>query len=269
MPTFEIPDGPTSVELKRSGNAQNPGPAIGSVAFSVTNKSGDGCDGRLSVVPSAGSKLEWFTIDGDRERTFDAGETQTATIKVSAPAATAAGDYPFRLRAVAVNDPDNDHAEGPVATAKVPPTAGPTPVGPKWWLWILIGVVVLLLIIGALWFAFRSKPETAVPQPAQPACASTLSGTWQGNDGGVYRLTESGNTVAWNGQSPDNGRSWAHDFHGTRSGNMIQGNWADYAGPMGRGTLTIRIDSDAHLTRVANTGSGFGGTIWTRQAPCP
>ena len=46
-----------------------------------------------------------------------------ATIKVSAPKDVAAGDYPFKLRAVAVNDPDNDHAEGPVATAKVPAAA--------------------------------------------------------------------------------------------------------------------------------------------------
>lgn len=191
MPTFEIPDGPTSVELKRSGNAQNPGPATGSVAFSVTNKSDDGCAGRLSVVTSGASKLEWFAIDGDRERTFGAGETQTATIKVSAPAATAAGDYPFRLRAVAVNDPDNDHAEGPVATAKVPPAVGPTPVGPKWWLWILIGVVVLLLIIGALWFAFsKSGPRpVAVEEHAAAHMGPLEPGTDRfGSDFGAVKV---------------------------------------------------------------------------------
>jgi hypothetical protein len=162
MPTFEIPDGPTTVELKRSGDAANPGPATGSIAFSVTNKSSDGCDGRLSVVPSGGSKEEWFAIDGDRERTFAAGETQTATIKVSAPKDVAAGDYPFRLRAVAVNDPDNDHAEGPVATAKVPPAAPPPPPT-KWWLWILIGLLVLAAIGAGIYFAFFSgeqKKET-------------------------------------------------------------------------------------------------------------
>src|SRR4051794_7489965 len=133
MPTFEIPDGPTTVELKRSGDAQNPGPATGSVVFNVTNKSPDSCAGRLSVVPSGSAKEEWFALEGDRERTFGAGETQTAKINVSAPADVAAGDYPFKLRAVAVNDPDNDHAEGPVATAKVPPPPVP---GKKslWWL---------------------------------------------------------------------------------------------------------------------------------------
>src|SRR3954451_4899117 len=121
MPTFEIPDGPTTVELKRSGDA----PATGSIVFNVTNTSTDGCAGRLSIVPSGSSKEQWFAIDGDRERTFAAGETQTATIKITAPKDVAAGDYPFRLRAVAVNDPDNDHTEGPVATAKVPPPPPP------------------------------------------------------------------------------------------------------------------------------------------------
>jgi hypothetical protein len=176
MPTFEIPDGPTTVELKRTGDATSPGPATGSIVFNVTNKSSDTCDGRLGVVVSGGSKDAWFSIDGDRERTFAAGETQTATIKVSAPADTAAGNYPFRLRAVAVNDPDNDHAEGPVATAQVPPTGSPAPK-PKWWLWILIGLVVLLLIVLALWFAFRKGDDgqTTVPdkESATPAPTPT------------------------------------------------------------------------------------------------
>jgi hypothetical protein len=162
MPTFEIPDGPTTVELKRSDDAS----AIGSIVFNVTNKSTEGCAGRLSVVPSGSSKEEWFTIDGDRERTFNAGETQTATIKISAPKDVAAGDYPFRLRAVAVNDPDNDHAEGPVATAKVPV---PPPVVKKkslWWLWLLIGLLVLALIGGGVWFAFlRDKGPEMIPAP--------------------------------------------------------------------------------------------------------
>jgi len=158
MPTFEIPDGPTTVELKRSADAT----AAGSIVFNVTNKSSDSCSGRLSVVPSGSSKDEWFTIDGDRERTFAAGETQTATINISAPKDVATGDYPFRLRAVAVEDPDNDHVEGPVATAKVPPPPPPE-VGKKslWWLWLLIGLLVLALIGGGVWFAFfREKADT-------------------------------------------------------------------------------------------------------------
>jgi len=151
MPTFEIPDGPTTLDLQRSGAA---GPATGSIVFNVTNRSTETCAGRLSVIPFGDAKAEWFTLEGDRERTFAAGETQTATIKVSAPADAPAGDYPFRLRAVAVNDPDNDHAEGPMTTSKVPVPPPPPPPPSRWWLWLLIALVVLALIGAGVWFAF-------------------------------------------------------------------------------------------------------------------
>jgi len=105
MPTFEIPDGPTTVDASRS--------AAATATYNVTNTSPDTCDGRLSVVVSAGSKSEWFSIDGDRERTFAAGETQTAVVRIRFPADAPEGEYRFRLRAIAVNDPDNDHVEGP------------------------------------------------------------------------------------------------------------------------------------------------------------
>lgn len=177
MPTFEIPDGPTTIDLERSGDAQNPGPATGSIVFNVTNKSADSCAGRLSVIPSGSAKAEWFTLDGDRERTFAAGETQTAKINISAPKDVAAGDYPFRLRAVAVNDPDNDHVEGPVATAKVPPPAAPQKKS-LWWLWLLIALLVLALIGGGVWFAFfRDKgpdPSKTVAAPDFMANGMTI-----------------------------------------------------------------------------------------------
>jgi hypothetical protein len=140
MPTFEIPDGPTTVQLTRAAD----GSATGSIVFNVTNKSTDGASGRLSVVPSGGSKETWFAIDGDRERAFAAGETQTAKITVTAPKDVAAGDYPFKLRAVAVNDPDNDHAEGPVATAKVPAIVIEGKHGIPWWVWLIVGLVLLI-----------------------------------------------------------------------------------------------------------------------------
>ena len=81
MPTFEIPDGPTSIAASRSADA--------TATYNVTNTSPEPCDGRLSVVVSAGSKSEWFSIDGDRERTFAAGETQTAVVRVRFPGAAA------------------------------------------------------------------------------------------------------------------------------------------------------------------------------------
>jgi hypothetical protein len=101
--------------------------------------------------------------------------------------------------------------------------------------------------------------------PAGAMCSfNGLNGHWRGNDGGIYSVHQSGNRVSWTAMSGDGGRSWQHRFTGTRSGNMVRGNWADFHGPMGRGTLTIRVDSPMHMTRVGNTGSGFGGSSWRR-----
>lgn len=158
MPTFEIPDGPTSIDAPRSGDAQNPRPAETSAVYSVTNTSSESVVGRLSVVVTGSSKAEWFRVDGERERTFGSGETQTATIRVSFPPEAPAGDYPFRLRVIAINDPDNDHAEGPVTRAKL--AAGGAIVKPKsWlWLWILLGVLAAIAIAVALYFVLRPDP---------------------------------------------------------------------------------------------------------------
>lgn len=173
MPTFEIPDGPTSIEAPRSGDPATPRPAEAAAVYSVTNTSSDSLDGRLSVVVSGASKAQWFTIDGDRERTFGAGETQTATIKASFPPDVAGGDYPFRLRVIAVNDPDNDHAEGPMTTAKLAAT-GVVVVKKSWlWLWILLGVLAVIAIAVALYFVFAKDPlETAQKRAGDWASAS-------------------------------------------------------------------------------------------------
>ena len=166
MPTFEIPDGPTTIEAARSGDPKNPQPAETSAVYSVTNKTSDSVAGRLSVQVTGSTKAEWFTIDGERERTFGPGETQTATVKVKFPPEVAAGDYAFRLRAVAVNDPDNDHAEGPVTTAKLGGVA--VIEKSKWWLWLLLGLLALIAIGAGIYFAFLRKDDPPDNQVAVP-----------------------------------------------------------------------------------------------------
>lgn len=101
--------------------------------------------------------------------------------------------------------------------------------------------------------------------PAQALCSfNGLNGTWRGNDGGRYQVRQNGMRVWWTGMSGDGGRSWAHRFQGVRRGNTISGNWADFRGPMGRGTLNLRVVNDMRMVRVSNTGSGFGGSQWRR-----
>lgn len=165
MPTFEIPDGPTTVKV--SGDvADAKAPRTGSVVFNVTNKSTETRAGRLSVQITGQTKREWFTIDGEQERNFAPGETQTAAVKILVTPDVAAGDYPFRLRAVAVNDPDNDHADGPVVTAHVeePITGDDTS---KAWIWVVVALVVVAAAGIGLYFALKPKPpqKPVTPPP--------------------------------------------------------------------------------------------------------
>jgi len=81
---------------------------------------------------------------------------------VNFPADAAAGDYPFRLRAVAINDPDNDHAEGPATTAKLGAGGGVVKKS-LLWLWILLGVLALIAVGVLLYFLLSSgKPHDTV-----------------------------------------------------------------------------------------------------------
>ncbi|GGI74011.1 hypothetical protein GCM10007973_08530 [Polymorphobacter multimanifer] len=160
MPSFEIPDGPTTVALKGGGQA----PQTGAIQFSVTNRSGGPRSGRLSLRVTGDTRAEWFKIEGETERNFLAGETHTASVVISVPPGTAPGDYPFRPRVVAVNDPDNDFADGPASTLRVDASAPPPPN--RTWLWILIAVIVVVIVGGVAFLAFR--PDGDEPPPADP-----------------------------------------------------------------------------------------------------
>ena len=184
MPSFEIPEGPRTVEL--TGDADATKPSTGSIVFTVNNKSGEVRSGTLSVQVAGQSLAEWFTIDGEHERGFDPVTSETVTIKIAVPSSVAAGNYPFRLRVVAVTDPDNDHTDGPATTVDVPPPpAPPDRKGIPIWVWI-VGALVLLAVIGGLAWAFWPKPdpdsgevvatETAAPPEPTKATVPDLKG---------------------------------------------------------------------------------------------
>ena len=116
---------------------------------------------------------------------------------------------------------------------------------------------------------------TLVPAPAQAQCAlPQLSGKWSGNDGGTYIISEQdeGRKVTWRAGSGspgrDWGKAWANRFEGYRDtrgrGDTITGKWWDVQAPWGKGTMTIRLVDSWNIARTSSTGSGFGGTHWSR-----
>jgi len=162
MPSFEIPDGPTTVTLKTEAGFHK-----GNAVFGVTNKTGEGLTARFSVQIQGGGKAEWYSIQGEPERPVAAGETQTVTVVAKIPAATPPGQHRIKLRATNVNDPDNDSTDSAVATVTIPAVAKP-PAKKKpfpWWI-IAVAAGVLVLVIGVIVaVVLMSGPKgTAVPK---------------------------------------------------------------------------------------------------------
>jgi hypothetical protein len=107
-----------------------------------------------------------------------------------------------------------------------------------------------------------------------------LTGAWLGDDDGVYYIREINKIVWWSGMSgqsgapADLGRDWNNVATGPLKSDMtISLNWADVprGGIQGYGTLLWKVVDDgtgnAKLTKLSETGTGFGGATFTPCAP--
>lgn len=138
-----------------------------------------------------------------------------------------------------------------------------------------------------------SPPEAASPAPsASPLVGAVctpasipfdadsidLTGTWAGNDGGVYYVRQLDSIVWWNGMSARDqppevlGKEWNNVGRGEIQEDLsIVSEWADVPrGAIGGdGTVTFQIGADAdgnlQVTKTNETGSGRGDSLWV---PC-
>ncbi len=103
-----------------------------------------------------------------------------------------------------------------------------------------------------------AKPSITVAE------ASSMTGVWNCNDGGVYFIRQVGNQMWWYGQSSDGGTTWSNVFQGTIRGNKIIGSWADVpkGNIRGYGEMTLRISGD-RIQKILG-GENFGGSAWSR-----
>jgi hypothetical protein len=105
-----------------------------------------------------------------------------------------------------------------------------------------------------------------------------LTGSWSGDDDGIYYLRQVGKTLWWSGMSNRNGSpsSLGRDWNNVATGEIkddltIDLDWADVPRGeiLGHGTLVWKVVDDgtgnARLVKLSETGSGFGGSRFT---PC-
>jgi photosystem II stability/assembly factor-like uncharacterized protein len=118
------------------------------------------------------------------------------------------------------------------------------------------------------------------PRRVYAVIEAEKGGLYRADDGGIYYVQRSFNTLWWVGMSLDKdpsaqqqwhrGLNFTNVFRGTiRSDNTIVGDWSDVTrgGTLNSGTLVIRINSSSsgtQLSKIRATG-GFGATTWHKS----
>jgi hypothetical protein len=198
----------------------------------------------------------------DAERDFPIAGTHQYTVKIAPPPDAPAGNYPFRLDMLGVDNPDEELVQGPSVTFEVPapePARKPFP----WWILIIV-LVVILLGVGLTSFfiisgngATASANATATAVARQTATAQALfgryNGTWlkdESQPAGVFKLDISNSGPAISVQVTGDLEDVFSDT----------GAWAQRACPTGCvwGTETVNFAGDPVIVRFE---FGPGGVV--------
>jgi DNA-binding winged helix-turn-helix (wHTH) protein len=198
----------------------------------------------ISTVPGRGYRFT-LPVQREEERETDPSISAVAPLMLDAVAAhpngfnqipTLAHSLPIQSKAIAATVAQNRLGRAV-----------------KWMLLGICGAAALVTIV-----------VVVVEPNAQPKFE--LSGVWQGDDGGVYTISQSGMQVTWEGISGDGGVRWTHTFKGEIQGKMVVGRFFNH--PPGQnhnaGRLTLEIVDNSRFEKVAAVG-GFYGSVWTRK----
>lgn len=106
-----------------------------------------------------------------------------------------------------------------------------------------------------------SNPVTSVVVSTLPNSTITSGRVWICDDGGFYFITVINNEVWWHGDGRTKG--FHNVMHGTITGNIITGTWADVppGSAKSSGSIVLQIDN-ANSFHVTSATGGFGGKTW-------
>ncbi|MGW9414592.1 PASTA domain-containing protein [Arthrobacter cupressi] len=177
----------------------------GSLTASVTNGTAASARVVLGAFPG-GSASKTYTDVPDPLRTIAAGATEQYLVTFDTTGA-APGSYPVKLIAYSADDAPEDYADQARVVAlevPAPPTPAPTPGFP--WLWVILGVVALLAVVGGvLWFLFKDATVPPVVGKPQTEAVQLLKDAGFGTSVTEKESTEPAGTVVR--QDPEGGRT--------------------------------------------------------------
>ncbi len=210
---FDIPNPPSNTVILDPAHK-------GLAQFTVNNISGRPLRrvaARLTPVPDATAVYgKWLTLDPAGFCEYGIAGSQQYTVTIAAPAEAAAGSYAFRLDVWEDANPDDTLMSSPGITFAAPAVAAkPQPVIP-WWVPVIAGAVVVLII--GIFIISRIPPG---PTPTPPPVATTPPPI-VGNFNGHWNLAGAGQTAGARADIVQSG-STAHGtfFNGTSNGTLI------------------------------------------------
>jgi hypothetical protein len=146
------------------------------LVFTVTNTTQRPLRGSLRAKALDSGQAGWLKIEGEAERDFPPGGAQQVEVNAKVPAGTAASKFRVRLDALSVANPDDDFTEGPAVSVTVTGASEEKKSGGiPWWVWVIIGVVVLAIIGVVLWLVLRPNGDPVVPETPPAASAPVVS----------------------------------------------------------------------------------------------
>lgn len=201
MPSFQISDAPTQLQMQPAGADGVIPPA--KVSFTLRNMGARAQTGRIRVEPQSGADAAWFAITGapatspaEIEKEFAFGGNEAIEVTVAPPKGAPAGKYGLRLKVAAEEDPDTDFAEGPtVGFDLAAPPVVVTPHKPfPWWI-VAVAAVLVLVAAGVggffIWKGMGSDrpvmPEVAAMRAELAALEVALAG-----NGVTFQTTREG-----------------------------------------------------------------------------
>jgi PASTA domain len=169
-----VPDRPLSFSVTAAGGAVNlDDSGEAKASFTVTNASSRAVTGELLAKPREPAKPEWFSIVGESIRDFTPNATDGVVVKLDVPPGSPPGSYSFRLDAVNEDDPDEDYTEGPFVAFDV--AAPPAQKKFPWWILIVAGAVLLILIGVIVWLLVRDSGTKSTAVPAVTSMSATAA----------------------------------------------------------------------------------------------
>lgn len=167
----------------RSFSITTPVPSIrmdasrqGTCAFAVTNALDRPMRGRATIQPTGATKPEWLSLTGPDEAAFAAGETRQYSVKLTLPPEAPAGQYPFQLVVVNVENPDEDYTTGPTVSFDAPAAAVPVKRKPfPWWIPAAAGAAVLLIVVLVLALRHRGAKEEGTGGSGRPTAEAIIT----------------------------------------------------------------------------------------------